>query len=64
MSIIKILIRLSQDSNYDLRLMSRCNKVLSEPSESVNVSTIGMWFVQITKSITPRKLITAGISGL
>lgn len=43
MSIIKILIRLSQDSNYDLRLMSRCNKVLSEPSESVNVSTIGMW---------------------
>uniref|UniRef100_A0A3B4GNQ5 Protein turtle homolog A-like n=1 Tax=Pundamilia nyererei TaxID=303518 RepID=A0A3B4GNQ5_9CICH len=34
---------LLRDSNYDLRLMSRCNKVLSEPSESVNVSTIGMW---------------------
>lgn len=30
-----------QDSNYDLRLMSRSNKVLSEPSESVNVSTTG-----------------------
>lgn len=30
-----------QDSSYDLRLMSRSSKVLSEPSESVNVSTIG-----------------------
>lgn len=33
----------SQDSSYDLRLMSRSNKILSEPSESVNVSTIGKW---------------------
>lgn len=33
----------SQDYSYDLRLMSRRNKVLSEPSESVNVSTIGKW---------------------
>uniref|UniRef100_A0A8D3C1V3 Immunoglobulin superfamily, member 9b n=1 Tax=Scophthalmus maximus TaxID=52904 RepID=A0A8D3C1V3_SCOMX len=31
----------SQDSSYDLRLMSRSNKLLSEPSEAVNVSTIG-----------------------
>ena len=30
-----------QDSTYDLRLMSRSNKVLSEPSESVSVSTAG-----------------------
>ncbi|XP_034548782.1 protein turtle homolog A [Notolabrus celidotus] len=33
---------LLRDSSYDLRLMSRSNKILSEPSESVNVSTIGM----------------------
>uniref|UniRef100_UPI0037E8FA14 uncharacterized protein igsf9b n=1 Tax=Semicossyphus pulcher TaxID=241346 RepID=UPI0037E8FA14 len=33
---------LLRDSSYDLRLMSRSNKLLSEPSESVNVSTIGM----------------------
>uniref|UniRef100_A0A3Q3IF92 Immunoglobulin superfamily, member 9b n=1 Tax=Monopterus albus TaxID=43700 RepID=A0A3Q3IF92_MONAL len=33
---------LLRDSSYDLRLMSRSNKVLSEPSESVNVSTLGM----------------------
>uniref|UniRef100_A0A673C4T5 Immunoglobulin superfamily, member 9b n=1 Tax=Sphaeramia orbicularis TaxID=375764 RepID=A0A673C4T5_9TELE len=32
-----------QDSNYDLRLMSRSNKVLSAPSDSVNISTIGEW---------------------
>lgn len=34
---------LSQDCSYDLRLMSRSNKILSEPSESVNVSTVGEW---------------------
>ncbi|XP_069555743.1 uncharacterized protein igsf9b [Brachyistius frenatus] len=33
---------LLRDSIYDLRLMSRSNKVLSEPSESVNISTTGM----------------------
>ncbi|CAJ1067947.1 protein turtle homolog A [Xyrichtys novacula] len=33
---------LLRDSTYDLRLMSRSHKRLSEPSESVNVSTIGM----------------------
>ncbi|XP_062307447.1 protein turtle homolog A isoform X1 [Osmerus eperlanus] len=33
---------LLRDSNYDLRLMSRSNKLLSEPSDSVNVSTTGM----------------------
>ncbi|XP_034025697.1 uncharacterized protein igsf9b isoform X2 [Thalassophryne amazonica] len=33
---------LLRDSNYDLRLMSRSNKILSEPSHSVNISTIGM----------------------
>lgn len=38
-----ILVSLAQDSSYDLRLMSRSNKILSEPSESVNVSTIGKW---------------------
>ncbi|XP_034728221.1 protein turtle homolog B-like [Etheostoma cragini] len=32
---------LLRDSSYDLRLMSLSNKVLSEPSESVNVSTTG-----------------------
>ncbi|XP_037634534.1 protein turtle homolog A isoform X1 [Sebastes umbrosus] len=33
---------LLRDSSYDLRLMSCSNKVLSEPSESVSVSTTGM----------------------
>ncbi|CAB1417674.1 unnamed protein product [Pleuronectes platessa] len=33
---------LIRDSSYDLRLMSCSNKLLSEPSEAVNVSTIGM----------------------
>ncbi|KAM8886665.1 uncharacterized protein igsf9b isoform 5-T5 [Spinachia spinachia] len=33
---------LFRDSSYDLRLMSCSNKALSEPSESVNVSTLGM----------------------
>ncbi|KAK2902323.1 hypothetical protein Q8A73_012069 [Channa argus] len=33
---------LLRDSIYDLRLMSQSNKVLSNPSESVNVSTTGM----------------------
>lgn len=31
----------SQDCYYELRLMSRSNKLLSEPSESVNISTFG-----------------------
>lgn len=38
---------LTQDSVYDLRLMSRSNKVLSEPSESVSVSTTGMFLFLI-----------------
>ncbi|KAK6306452.1 hypothetical protein J4Q44_G00233770 [Coregonus suidteri] len=33
---------LLRDCNYDLRLMARSNKLLSEPSESVNVNTTGM----------------------
>lgn len=33
----------SQDCYYELRLMSRSNKLLSEPSESVNISTFGKW---------------------
>ncbi|XP_036382069.1 protein turtle homolog A [Megalops cyprinoides] len=33
---------LLKDSSYELRLLSRRNKLLSEPSESVNVSTAGM----------------------
>lgn len=31
----------SQDCYYELRLMSRSNELLSEPSESVNISTFG-----------------------
>lgn len=45
---------LTQDSVYDLRLMSRSNKVLSEPSESVSVSTTGrgFWLFKVTFNIT------------
>lgn len=39
--ILLCLLSLHQDSSYDLRLMSCSNKALSEPSESVNVSTLG-----------------------
>lgn len=32
-----------QDGHYELRLMSRSSKLLSEPSQSVNISTFGKW---------------------
>uniref|UniRef100_A0AAX7UU36 Immunoglobulin superfamily, member 9b n=1 Tax=Astatotilapia calliptera TaxID=8154 RepID=A0AAX7UU36_ASTCA len=58
---------LLRDSNYDLRLMSRCNKVLSEPSESVNVSTIGMEVYPLRPSlleVIPEPLLAGVLAGV
>ncbi|XP_070820063.1 uncharacterized protein igsf9b isoform X1 [Chaetodon trifascialis] len=58
---------LLRDSSYDLRLMSRSNKVLSEPSESVNVSTIGMEIYPLRPSfleVIPEPLLAGVLGGV
>ncbi|XP_040010650.1 protein turtle homolog A, partial [Xiphias gladius] len=64
----QLLVRgLLRDSSYDLRLMSRSNKVLSEPSESVNVSTIGMEIYPLRPSfleVIPEPLLAGVLGGV
>ncbi|XP_031161504.1 protein turtle homolog A isoform X2 [Sander lucioperca] len=58
---------LLRDSSYDLRLMSHSNKVLSEPSESVNVSTIGMEIYPVRSSyleFIPQPLLAGVLGGV
>ncbi|XP_044053156.1 protein turtle homolog A isoform X2 [Siniperca chuatsi] len=58
---------LLRDSSYDLRLMSRSNNVLSEPSESVNVSTIGMEIYSLRPSfleVIPEPLLAGVLGGV
>ncbi|GLD66777.1 protein turtle homolog A-like isoform X1 [Lates japonicus] len=58
---------LLRDSSYDLRLMSRSNKVLSEPSESVSVSTIGMEIYPLRPSfleVIPEPLLAGVLGGV
>ncbi|XP_028313060.1 protein turtle homolog A isoform X2 [Gouania willdenowi] len=58
---------LLRDSNYDLRLMSRSDKRLSEPSESVNVSTAGMEMYPLRPSfleVIPEPLLAGVIAGV
>ncbi|XP_029998455.1 protein turtle homolog A isoform X2 [Sphaeramia orbicularis] len=58
---------LLRDSNYDLRLMSRSNKVLSAPSDSVNISTIGMEIYPLRPSfleVVPEPLLAGVIAGV
>ncbi|XP_026178266.1 protein turtle homolog A isoform X2 [Mastacembelus armatus] len=58
---------LLRDSSYDLRLMSCSNKVLSEPSESVNVSTIGMEIYPLRPSfleVIPEPLLAGVLGGV
>ncbi|XP_068461528.1 uncharacterized protein igsf9b [Clinocottus analis] len=58
---------LLRDSNYDLRLMSCSNKVLSEPSESVNVSTTGMEIYPLRPSFLeflPEPLLAGVLGGV
>uniref|UniRef100_A0A3B4XBS8 Protein turtle homolog A-like n=1 Tax=Seriola lalandi dorsalis TaxID=1841481 RepID=A0A3B4XBS8_SERLL len=58
---------LLRDSSYDLRLMSRSSKVLSEPSESVNVSTIGMEIYPLRPSfleVIPEPLLAGVLGGV
>ncbi|XP_038141624.1 protein turtle homolog A isoform X1 [Cyprinodon tularosa] len=63
----KVLVQgLLRDSVYDLRLMSRSNKVLSEPSESVSVSTTGMEIYPLPPSfleVIPKPLMAGMIGG-
>ncbi|KAM4746282.1 uncharacterized protein igsf9b isoform 2-T2 [Anableps anableps] len=57
---------LLRDSIYDLRLMSCSNKVLSEPSESVSVSTTGMEIYPLRPSfleVIPEPLMAGVIGG-
>ncbi|XP_029960343.1 LOW QUALITY PROTEIN: protein turtle homolog A [Salarias fasciatus] len=58
---------LLRDSTYDLRLMSRSNKVLSEPSESVNVSTKGMEMYPVQPGfleVIPEPLLAGVLGGV
>ncbi|XP_047448248.1 protein turtle homolog A isoform X2 [Mugil cephalus] len=58
---------LLRDSTYDLRLMSRSNKVLSEPSESVNISTAGMEIYPLRPSfleVIPEPLLAGVLAGV
>ncbi|KAF7655168.1 hypothetical protein LDENG_00059980, partial [Lucifuga dentata] len=58
---------LLRDSIYDLRLMSQSNKVLSEPSETVNVSTMGMEMYPLRPSfleVVPEPLLAGVIGGV
>ncbi|XP_019131552.2 protein turtle homolog A isoform X2 [Larimichthys crocea] len=58
---------LLRDSSYDLRLMSRSNKVLSQPSESVNISTIGMEVYPLRPSfleVIPEPLLAGVLGGV
>ncbi|KAM3611832.1 uncharacterized protein V6R79_024658 [Siganus canaliculatus] len=58
---------LFRDSSYDLRLMSRSNRVLSEPSMSVNISTIGMDVYPLRPSyleVIPEPLLAGVIGGV
>ncbi|KAG7250524.1 hypothetical protein CRUP_005101, partial [Coryphaenoides rupestris] len=58
---------LLRDSSYDLRLMSRSNKILSVPSESVNVSTAGMEMYPIRASFlefVPQPLLAGVLGGV
>ncbi|KAK7934217.1 hypothetical protein WMY93_005113 [Mugilogobius chulae] len=58
---------LLRDSNYDLRLLSRSNKLLSVPSNSVNVSTIGMDVYPLRPGFlenVPESLLAGVIAGV
>ncbi|XP_071338565.1 uncharacterized protein igsf9b isoform X2 [Trachinotus anak] len=58
---------LLRDSSYDLRLMSCSNKVLSEPSEAVSVSTIGMEIYPLRPSfleVIPEPLLAGVLAGV
>ncbi|XP_056136078.1 protein turtle homolog A, partial [Lampris incognitus] len=64
----KLLVQgLLRDSTYDLRLMSRSSKLLSEPSETVNVSTSGMEMYPLRQSFlefVPEPLLAGVLGGV
>ncbi|KAG7490655.1 turtle-like A-like isoform X1 [Solea senegalensis] len=58
---------LLRDSSYDFRLMSRSDKVLSEPSDTVSVSTKGMAVYPLRPSfleVIPEPLLAGVIAGV
>ncbi|CAG5922076.1 unnamed protein product [Menidia menidia] len=58
---------LLRDCVYDLRLMSRSNKVLSEPSEAVSVSTAGLEIYPLRPSfleVIPEPLLAGVLGGV
>ncbi|XP_029685000.1 protein turtle homolog A [Takifugu rubripes] len=57
---------LLRDCYYELRLMSRSNKLLSQPSESVNISTFGMEVYPLGSSfleVVPPPLLAGLLAG-
>ncbi|XP_077601230.1 uncharacterized protein LOC144215904 isoform X1 [Stigmatopora nigra] len=58
---------LLRDSSYDLRLMSRSNQVLSEPSDFVSISTTGMLIYPLSPGfleLLPAPLLAGVIGGV
>ncbi|KAM7369263.1 hypothetical protein PAMP_013545 [Pampus punctatissimus] len=58
---------LHKDCVYELRLLSRCGELLSEPSPSVNVSTMGMEIYPATSRLlefVPERLLASVLGGV
>ncbi|TWW66701.1 Protein turtle -like protein A [Takifugu flavidus] len=58
---------LHKDRAYELRLLSRCGELLSEPSPSVNVSTIGMDSYPVSSQLlenVPEPLMAGVLGGV
>ncbi|XP_061115413.1 protein turtle homolog A [Conger conger] len=58
---------LLKDSDYELRILSRRNKLVSEPSESVNISTAGMEVYPARTSVlefVPEPLLAGVVGGV
>lgn len=58
---------LLKDSEYELRLLSRCGELLSEPSPSVNVSTVGIEMNPSTSRLlefVPEPLLAGVLGGV
>ncbi|XP_028852567.1 protein turtle homolog A isoform X2 [Denticeps clupeoides] len=56
---------LVKDSNYDLRMMSRRDQMVGEPSESVNITTSGMDMYPVRSNLMPivTEPLLAGVIG-
>ncbi|XP_068168067.1 uncharacterized protein igsf9b isoform X2 [Antennarius striatus] len=62
-----LVLGLLRDCSYDLRLLSRANEVLSDPSESVSVNTVGMEMYPLRPSfleVIPEPLLAGVLGGV